>query len=549
LLGYRNNLSYNIRYNFINTGTYHIFAISGQHISIISLFIIFIICVCGVPRPKWFFFLAPPLIFFTITTGMRASAVRGCIMVLAFFLGPLLGRRTDIQSSLALAALIILAVSPFQLFDYGFILSFSVVAGLVSIAPQMVKMVKPLFSADPWRLQPERRIIYFSRKLIGCIIVWFVFSVSAWFVSTPLIAYWFHLVSLVAVLACVSVIPLVTLILLTSCLSVLFSFFAPAVSEIFNFANTVFVPILLYLVKSLDNIQYSHIFVDSFPFVLIILWFLLLFVFLRGYKLVGTGLLILFIGIIVGLGIEGNSRTKVDVLNIDGSAVCFVNSPGNRDILINCGDNYNSWKLIRYLRSQGVDSLYAVVLASADAKHIGGALSVLQKIPVKEIRCSSEDMRSDTFRKVIKLARKKDITVRCLTKGAQGKLSKQVNWEIIHPAFKEKYASADDAAMAIRVYSDEGSFIFMNNLPSEHHDAVKQNISLISKSVTVEEADTEAVDKRSIMPYKQKPFLRIICTPFDVNERRLPECLQIIPETGIEFNLDYENYRLFAVTP
>jgi competence protein ComEC len=230
VLGRQHELPLEMREAFVATGTYHIFAISGQHVAIIALFIVFVLQIYGIGRMNWFYYLMPVLVVFTVMTGMSASAVRGCIMALMCFLGPLFKRKTDISSAMALAALLIVGADPLQLFQAGFLLSFGIVAGLIVLCPPLIEMSERHLAPDPWRIEPENWPARNARKAIRWVLFMLIASFAACLVSTPLIARWFNLVSPVALLANLLVIPLATFVLLAGCLSIVFGWCWPLVA-------------------------------------------------------------------------------------------------------------------------------------------------------------------------------------------------------------------------------------------------------------------------------------------------------------------------------
>ncbi len=131
LLGYRNELPRYLHEKFAATGTMHIFAISGLHVGIMAILFMAVFKAAGVSRYQWVLYLAPILIFYVLLTGMKASAIRACVMALVYWSAYLFKRRSDAYSSLALAAVFIILVSPKELIAPGFIFSFVVVTGLL----------------------------------------------------------------------------------------------------------------------------------------------------------------------------------------------------------------------------------------------------------------------------------------------------------------------------------------------------------------------------------------------------------------------------------
>ena len=129
ILGDRSGLSKEVYSVFKYTGTVHILAISGLHIGII----IFLLLVL---RESGLF-----LLFYSFVTGLRPSVIRAVIMGTTFLLSFLVKKEYHVYNSLGLAAIIILAIWPWQVFDVGFQLSFLSVLSIIFLSPKLLAML------------------------------------------------------------------------------------------------------------------------------------------------------------------------------------------------------------------------------------------------------------------------------------------------------------------------------------------------------------------------------------------------------------------------
>ncbi len=444
LLGYRQELPEKLRHDFLATGTYHIFAISGQHVAIFALFIIVVLQSYRIARVKWFLVLAPLLLIFTVTTGMSTSAMRGCLMAALCFLGPLLARRPDVPSALALAALIILVVNPLQLFDYGFLLSFTAVTGLIVLCPPILQWLTPKLAADPLRLQPERVWIRTARHGLHALLLLWVSSLAAWLVTLPLVARWFNLISPIALLANLAVIPLVTLVLLTSCLALLGGALWPLIGEIFNFANVQLVSLLIAITDFLARVPGGHFFVRAPALLSLALWFggLAAWVIWRRKAWAWLPALIL---LILALGLERCWAPRictVDVLNTIDQPTYFIQDARGASLLIDPGSRYQVHRLIRHLRRQGVNRLSAVILTGTHGPRASSVTNLLEHLPVTELWLPPASQRSSILRETRALATTKKTLIRDLTNGTTLALSPDASWVFVsHPIADGKEAS------------------------------------------------------------------------------------------------------------
>ncbi len=285
LLGYRSGVPPEVRSLFAETGTLHVFAISGLHVGIVAAIIVFVMSAAKIPRTRWFFVLAPSLGLYIVSTGASPSAVRAGIMALAYFAAYLIGRKGDTLSALALSALVILVISPGRMTSPGFIFSFVVVSGLLAIYPLFHVRIRHIVSPDPLRLEPER---WWKRALsVGCGYCLSVagLSVSAWLVSAPLSAVFFQTISPVALLGNVFVTPLTFLIVLTASLSVVCGSVAGFIGSILNHANVAFTSVLIWLTGGIHSLPLATLKVDRPPIGIVVGWYLLLAVvvaYMRG---------------------------------------------------------------------------------------------------------------------------------------------------------------------------------------------------------------------------------------------------------------------------
>jgi len=472
ILGYREELSYSLREMFSTTGTFHIFAISGLHVGIMVIMIIGVLKLFGLSRNHWILFVIPLLIVYTLGTGARASAIRAAIMVVVFWGGAFFYRRSDSYSALSAAALIILIFAPLQLRNPGFLMSFIVVGGIIVFTPKMLVPWYRWLAVDPLRLQPENRWMQWGRTALRGLGNLFFVSLAAWLVSLPVTAYYFNLFCPVSFLGNVAIVPGAFLVVFTGCLSLLTGFVFPWLAEVFNFANTVFVGILLQLVEWMQAVPGGHFFVKAPPGWMLILWYAGLLALFFGSLRVKRLIVILFVCLIFG-GIfhyYTNENLHIDVLDTGQGNAAFVDLPQTKhDMLIDTGPARLGHRLIRHLRGAGVDRLGVLLLSHPDAEHIGAAETVLRSIPVRELWCPAPKIYHETVQQqrdfkllqsILQLAHQKEIPVTFLSAGMSGFFG-ETQWDIFWPDADRRYRSANDGSVVMRIARDGGAALFM----------------------------------------------------------------------------------------
>jgi competence protein ComEC len=133
LLGLRSGLSYDVKDTFRAAGVSHVLAVSGLHVTIITLFFMGLFQLLRLPRTTAAILIIAALVIFTLITGARPSTIRAAIMnsvtlFFFYFKGVKLDR--SLLLGLAMAALILLTLNPLILGEASFLFSFSAVLSL-----------------------------------------------------------------------------------------------------------------------------------------------------------------------------------------------------------------------------------------------------------------------------------------------------------------------------------------------------------------------------------------------------------------------------------
>lgn len=206
---------------FKRGGCLHAFAVSGLHVGIVAGFL-YTLAYLGHLSPRTRTVLVLTVVgVFVIVTGLAVPALRAYLMIMLVLLGLELRRRVSMLNIWSFAALLILLVSPWQLHNAGFVLSFAVYAGL-GIGVRLCMNDGPWFAPDaylPRRLysRVQRFVCRFDFAFRGCVVV----SLSAWLVSLPITMAFFHSITPISYLTNIAISPLLPFVMGAGLLSAL----------------------------------------------------------------------------------------------------------------------------------------------------------------------------------------------------------------------------------------------------------------------------------------------------------------------------------------
>lgn len=382
LLGERNQLPEDWHQLFAHTGTLHVFAISGLHVGVVASIFIAALKILGVPRPRWGLFLIPLLLGYVLMTGMKASALRAFAMAAVYFSAPLFRRKPDPVTAIAVAALILLIIQPQQLGDPGFILSFTVVSGIVMVH-QFVRKLQSGLRPPAWT-SPLASLHsgHPGKELARVIGLMAVTSVAAWLFAFPLSARLFNTFSPVAVIGNLFLVPVVFLIVLSGFLSMTSGAFLLPFSVLLNEANGLLVGALIKGVELLHSLPGAYSFVRAPSWLFLILWYGGLIILFCGSRYVRRpGLLMILIALGVWFAQGKEPAPHIQVFR-DGEHAVFVSSP-EQDVLMVDGSPYSLVRAGRMLKKKGVNRLDHVWVMShvSDTKALGIFCSTFGAVP------------------------------------------------------------------------------------------------------------------------------------------------------------------------
>ena len=190
LTGNRDGLSAEENRIFREAGCSHILALSGMHLGILSALILLILKPLPGRMPA--FIISSVIVFgYLVLTGFGISLVRAAVMYFLFGLSHAVYRKVSSFDILLLSFIILCAAVPSSFYTLSFQLSFLAVAGILTAAPEISKILKPWFPA-------------FLRLPLAC-------SAGAQMFVIPLLMQVFGVIYPIGLVAGIVIAPMVTL--------------------------------------------------------------------------------------------------------------------------------------------------------------------------------------------------------------------------------------------------------------------------------------------------------------------------------------------------
>lgn len=406
---------------FRNSGTLHVFAVSGLHVGLLAAIGWAFLRCTGLRRTGATAVLIPLLFGYAFITGWVPSAARAAFMAAILLTGPLLNRQSRLLNSLGAAALILLAGDSLQLFQVGFQLSFGVLAAIAVGTPWLARPLEPLTELDPflppslanWRQNFSMNIRRHCASLLTT-------STAAWLGSAPLMIHHFHACTPVSVVANGLLVPLSFLSLLTVALSLVSALFHLTWLQVcFNHANWLWAHLMLASATGFSALPGGH-----FP--------------------------------LSPASLKPAPMATLSVLSMPPGEGAQVLSSGGQTWLLDCGGvQHHRRNILPFLRREDVAHIDGLVLSHADADHAGAAVKLAESWGCPQVMMGLHepwrlDSRATSMWQMHEVAERGGRRMASLRAGDHVQLG-EMKMLVMYPAVMDKHDKADDRTLIARL--------------------------------------------------------------------------------------------------
>ncbi len=474
LIGERNEIDESVIENFQKTGIYHILAISGLHIGIITLVLLRFLKLLRITERKSYLIIIVILVFYVFLVEGRPPIFRASVIVILLLFSKLIWRDHYFLNAVSLSALIILIINPHSVIEPGFLLTYSAVLFIA------------IYFDNIYRRLPFPNFgLKFLNKIYADICSLFSMSLSATLGTLPIVAFYFNRIVFSSLLFNLIVIPLfIALVYISIPWLIILAFSTKLASILSIFVK---VPIsLIILISKIDipPILSFRIPTPHFLTVLLYLFSLALIPFTK--KILRLLLTITFLISLIIICIypfpSYSKNLRISFIDIGPGESILVEFPGKEKMLIDGGGGMGDYDvgehiLSPFLWSRGIKKIDYLVLSHAHPDHIGGLFSVVKNFEIGEVWVSTFPEKDESFKRFAKLAGPK---LEIITSGFKKEIG-GVRLEVLHPERKRVETVSNDDSMVVRISFGSFSFLFPGDIGvSSEREIIERRFNLSS---------------------------------------------------------------------
>jgi len=264
LIGYDDTLPEDLRQSYVAAGSMHILCVSGLHVGIVFMVFSYMLAFLK-KRKRCQNIIRQSLLLiliwmYALLAGLAPSILRATIMLSFVIVGDMLNRKGILLNSLAASAFLLLCIKPANLFDVGFLLSYTAVIGIVVLQ-------KPIYNIFYIKIKPLDKI-------------WEMTSVTlaAQIATAPFSIFFFHQFPVYFWLSNLFMTPISTVVIIGGMLMLILSPI-PYINIGIAFCVKWMIYLMNYVVNSIENLPVSIVkglYINDLEFICLVMIFILL---------------------------------------------------------------------------------------------------------------------------------------------------------------------------------------------------------------------------------------------------------------------------------
>ena len=215
--------------------------------------------------------------------------------------------------------------------------------------------------------------------------------------------------------------------------------------------------------------------------------------FVSKRRLLLAGLVFLNISIAVLVDYEWTQGIRITVLPVGQGDAAIFEFPSKQVLLVDGGGHFErkldpgKTVIIPFLQRRRIRQIDVIVLSHPDSDHLLGLLSVIEKIPVRELWYKKLPYDNPLLSELLKLAKQKNIEIKSSEElaGAKhfGDATVQILSQRSHPYDKYYPLKTNDSSLVLRVSIQKDSALWPGDIEAEGEKRLLQSYPDLTATV------------------------------------------------------------------
>lgn len=466
-VGLREEIPAEIKEDFADTGVIHVLAVSGLHVGFVLVIFLSLTKLLRLPYRWDKLAIILALIAFAGLSGGRPSVWRATIMASFYVIAPLFQREVNFWNIIAASSLVLLISDPENIFDAGFLLSFSAVISIVFFYKQIDRIL-------PSGLRVSRMKNPVSKGVMALFIV----SLCAQIGTLPFTWAFFNRIPIVSLAANVMIVPIIGILVSTGFCILILGSWIPYVGEIVGNTSWLLSEAVFRLTSSLARLPFAYLELGR-PSLLNVAQYVAILgaVFLLFRRdLRKKGVLVAVLGLNLFVWPWALQRDFLDVIFLDvgqgdAAIIRVPTKSGPRTILVDVGmknpfTDKGESVVVPVLKHLGTKRVDLLIMTHPHQDHIGGVQAVMANFPVHKVWDTYTQYSSQLYGDLLDLISEQSVTYERMASGDWIKDFRPAHVFVLHPDSLSAVAESNvnNVSIVTKVLYGQVSFLLMGDV-------------------------------------------------------------------------------------
>lgn len=499
LIGDTSCVSDDIQDDFKDSGISHLLAVSGSNINYIILFSKFAFSkIVGKKISNYLVIIF--IIIFILVSGASSSVVRAGIMGIIIILADIFAKKSNVHSSIAVSAFLILIYNPLIIFDIGFVLSFAGTFGIVFL----YEKIQEIFITN---FEIKNKILIYIFETLGV-------TLSAQIILLPIMMYTFNSISTLSIITNIIVVPFTGILTILGFVIYVSGLIFFPLAKFLSYIVFVLAKLIITIARIFADFKYSTILIFTPKILWIIIYYLLIYKFVKRIKNKFINYFLIFLTVIVLL-IEAwpCNYVKINFVDVGQGDCTYIETKNKKTILIDGGGSENSDYnvgekiLLPYLLDRGKMKIDLIIISHMHEDHVEGLLPVIENMKVGKILIGPVKEKAKLYEEFMNIVSKRGISIETVYAGDVITID-DITIDILYPNKQKKIDdNENNNSLVFKLNYFDMSVLFTGDIEKEVEDKLEKNIAANILKVPHHGSNTSSTE---VFIQKVKPQLSII---------------------------------------
>ncbi|MBN1633381.1 MAG: DNA internalization-related competence protein ComEC/Rec2 [Ignavibacteria bacterium] len=474
LTGSKTTMSEELKDNFVKAGVMHLIAVSGLNVAYVILFSMMFFSIFRMKREYRYIITIIFIIYYCLFTGAQPSIVRATILGVLVILAWLIQKRIVFLNLIGASAIIVFIIDSRQLFDAGFILSYSATISMVLFFQKTQSIIQPLFFK---KRSVVRRICYYF-------VILFLSTFAAQIGTLPLTSLYFGKISLISFISNLIAVPISNISLALGMLQVitapLFGFISESIAEV----NYLLLKMQIIMINFFGELEFAYTVKYNFDTMSMIIYFIIVAVIysvtMNNYRF-RIVLVLFLILLFIMFSYQVDPQIRIVFFDVGQGDAALVTTPSGKNILIDAGlknDATDKAKrhIAPYLERNRISDIDLLILTHHHYDHSGGAVYLLENFNIKKIIFNDINIYDRNFKIIEDIIIRRRIERENLYAGDVINIGEDVKFYCLLPKKSDvNYISNNDDCIVLKMKYKEFDILFTSDINADEEQELVRN--------------------------------------------------------------------------